>query len=796
MKSHCGKRRSRRNASAPDLRLANRSRHRPLACLALAAAAVLIHVARASAAGAERELWVEVRINRVTCPDFALLRIDSRGALFVRSTDITAWHLHLPGVNADPADADARVRIDNVAGLHAKLDARNSQLQIDADASLFAAQLIQGARHSGTPDHGVPAFFADYDLFAQGSSHGSRDYSAHLEFGTSLGRASLVSSWLASYGDNGAAPSIGQTIPPAWSRLDTALLLDWPEHTARLTIGDSITEPGTLGQTVRFSGIHWATDYATQPGLTPYALPVVSGTATLPSSIELYLNQSLLERSTVDPGPFELHNLPVPVGQGDVSIRIRDILGRDQLLSVPYLVSPELLAPGLTLTDYSAGAVRRQYGLANFDYGSPFVTAAIRHGQTEALTYNASAEVLADQLTARFGTAVRMASNVTVALTPAASHSVEGNGTAIDAGVNSLFGLGQFAVNLRAASRDFVELGSDAQLAHLHTEWAAQASTQLHGLGSLALIYARRTAFDAPETTATTLNYNLTVRAFGAFGAFISRTQGSSNDLVTGLMFTRSLGGRTSASIGFTRDDGATTVNTRVSAVPPPDAGWGWDIATTRGATDSNGLRLEERSAYGVATGEIDSTNGSNTGIFSWQGGVLWTGNRTWLGQSLSAPAALVELPDLSRVRVLHDGQPAGETDDQGRLLVVGLRPFEDNVLRLVQEDLPLTAIVPSDSIVVRPYSRGVVEARFPVDAASSATIVLQLDAAGPVPAGARIVLGTHTLPVGRDGLAQIPVLKQPTQARVTWPGGECRVHLPVSRNPAARRVVQCTSVK
>jgi outer membrane usher protein len=145
---------------------------------------------------------------------------------------------------------------------------------------------------------------------------------------------------------------------------------------------------------------------------------------------------------------------------------------------------------------------------------------------------------------------------------------------------------------------------------------------------------------------------------------------------------------------------------------------------------------------------------------------------------------------------VLHDGQPAGETDEQGRLLVVGLRPFEDNTLRLVQEDLPLTAIVPADSIVVRPYSRGVVEARFPVDAASSESIVLQLDAGGPVPAGARIILGAHVLPVGRDGLAQIPVLYRATEASVKWPGGECRAHLPVSRKLSVRRIAQCTSAK
>jgi outer membrane usher protein len=132
----------------------------------------------------------------------------------------------------------------------------------------------------------------------------------------------------------------------------------------------------------------------------------------------------------------------------------------------------------------------------------------------------------------------------------------------------------------------------------------------------------------------------------------------------------------------------------------------------SRGATDSNGIRLLQRSALGTASAELDATSGSKTALLGWQGGILWSADRPWLGQTLSGPAAVVELPDLAGVRVLRDGQPAGRTDEQGRILVVGLRPFEDNVISYVAEDLPLTALVTGDSLVLRPYSRGVVRAQ------------------------------------------------------------------------------------
>jgi len=260
-------------------------------------------------------------------------------------------------------------------------------------------------------------------------------------------------------------------------------------------------------------------------------------------------------------------------------------------------------------------------------------------------------------------------------------------------------------------------------------------------------------------------------------------------------MFTRFLGGNTSASVDMTSDNGAATAVARVSAAAPLDAGWGWDAAISRGATDSNGIRIQQRSAFGIASAEIDATSRSKTALLGWQGGILWSADRPWLGQPLSGPAAVVELPDLAGVRILRDGQPAGRTDEQGRILVVGLRPFEENVISYVPEDLPLTALVTGGSLILRPYSRGVVHAQFPVAAAASEAIELQLDNSQPVPAGALLTLNGHDFPVGKQGLVQIPVLKHSLEAVVTWAGGRCRMRLPASHEHVAMRAIRCAPI-
>jgi outer membrane usher protein len=264
----------------------------------------------------------------------------------------------------------------------------------------------------------------------------------------------------------------------------------------------------------------------------------------------------------------------------------------------------------------------------------------------------------------------------------------------------------------------------------------------------------------------------------------VSNTRsGGSTDVIGGITFTRYLGKGMTASVTDTADNGASTVDMQVGRPPPPDSGFGWEVAHARGGTDTDGLRIDARSAYGTGSGEVDATNQGTLGILSWQGGFLWAGGRPWPAQTLAGPAALVVVPDLGGVEVLHDGLPVGRTDGAGRILVPALRPFEDNTITVVPEDIPLTAMVDSDKITVRPYSHGVVSATVAVAASESRVFTLRLGttADGFVPPGAEVALNGHTYPVGTQGLSQLPVAHAAVDASVNWPGGRCRVHLPAA---------------
>ena len=95
-----------------------RMARRALGALCVLSMLGAVGVSGAAPAGTVRDIWVKVRINNVSQPDFALLHIDLRGHLFVRLADMRAWHMKAQG----SAEADDLVRIDDVPALRVHLE--------------------------------------------------------------------------------------------------------------------------------------------------------------------------------------------------------------------------------------------------------------------------------------------------------------------------------------------------------------------------------------------------------------------------------------------------------------------------------------------------------------------------------------------------------------------------------------------------------------------------------------------------------------------------------------------------
>ena len=150
------------------------------------------------------------------------------------------------------------------------------------------------------------------------------------------------------------------------TRLETTWTLDLPERRTSLRVGDAATLPASgWGRSTRFGGIQYATNFATQPYLLTMPLQRVSGEAALPSTVDIFVNQSLISSQSVPPGPFSVNGLPGVTGLGEMRVVVRDLFGREQVVTQPFYASMSLLQHRLerasrSRADRSAPTTRSQ----------------------------------------------------------------------------------------------------------------------------------------------------------------------------------------------------------------------------------------------------------------------------------------------------------------------------------------------------------------------------------------------------------------------------------------------------
>ena len=143
---------------------------------------------------------------------------------------------------------------------------------------------------------------------------------------------------------------------------------------------------------MRFGGIRWARDFSLRPGYFTFPMPSISGSAALPSTVDVLVNNQRQQSQSVNAGPFAISSVPVVSGAGQVNVVVRDILGVETLVTQSYYTSPRLLAAGLS--DFSfRSRFAASTGNQSNDYGPAFTAGTWRQGFNDALTGEARLEL-------------------------------------------------------------------------------------------------------------------------------------------------------------------------------------------------------------------------------------------------------------------------------------------------------------------------------------------------------------------------------------------------------------------
>ncbi|MBI3348113.1 MAG: fimbrial biogenesis outer membrane usher protein [Burkholderiales bacterium] len=750
--------------------------------LLLAAAAATAQTARpGSRVNWGETLLLALRVNGV--PQDGMLRaVRLSEGLAIPQSHWDDLHLRLPdggsGVASRVIDGELHVLLASGGPLHWRIDEASQTLEIDAPASAFVGQsldLAPGRPRVTQPSVWAP--FVNYDAQWQRSTRSRSMADALWELGLFGPQGDFSST--------GLARSEGHGV-----RLDTRWQRDDPARLARLRVGDTISQAGAWGRALRYGGVQWGTDFSLQPGFLSFPLPTLRGEAALPSTLDVYVNNSQRLQSRLQAGPFDLAELPVVTGQGEIRTVVRDLLGREQVVVTPYYVSPALLKPGLSALSVDLGAEREDYGLASNRYGRALASVTERRGVTERFTRELRLE----------GTARRQAAGATgwllwpalgtASAAAVASHARErGAGWMLMAGLDRQARDWSGSVQLRHASPRFSQVGQpDATApravltAAVGTSWSGQ---------SLGLSVAQQRGGPIQSRLAQ-LNYSRDLGNLGYVGLIVFRdlSRGGSGSSV-GLSWSRALDARQGVGVGVQRQptvDGGhqTVVQAQLQRNPDFGSGLGYQLLAESGGhqlaqAQWQGDHLVLNGGVGRRGGEVETRVGA-------AGGLAWVDGSLFAGRRIEGGIAVVDVGGHPGVRVTQDNQVVARTDANGRAFVSGLRGYQANRVGIDAADLPMDVELEALEIRLTPAARSAARIAFPVQRGRAVTLQL-IDAAGhALPPGSLLQASGHErqFPVGLNGRAYLAGLSEGRNAlRATWADGHCRFEfqLPPARS-------------
>jgi len=747
-----------------------------LAGFASAAAAVADH--------APQESLLEVRVNgQAMPPTLVLTRAD--GSVWVRRSQLAGWRIATRTPNRADLDAEAFVSLDALEGTVYAIDRASQLLLIDTaptalEATVIGHALLPAAEPGAAP---LGAIF-NYDLTLQSADR--RTLGGGLFEAVVFGRLGSV-----------ATTAMARTAPErSLLRLETTWTIDRPDQKASWRLGDSISHAGSWSEPLRFAGIQYATNFAMQPGFNSLAAPALAGVAALPSTVDLYINDALRMRSEVPAGPFDIAQWPVITGAGQARLVVRDVLGREQILTTPFYASSQLLRPGLRDFSFELGAARARYGNASNDYGPLLAVATERRGFNQVLTGELHAEVSRARQAVGLGAVWLWPSAGVFSAAVAGSRSTEGNASSERKGygLGGLLSVGfqrqaeriSFGAEWVSRSDGFSSLGrstspaNDASpaglsLAEPRQQARAYASYASRQHGSLGLDYAQRTFADRPTDALLSGSYGIGLGK-GYLSVALLRDLRARQTFAS-LTYSQPLGRDVNGSVGLTSQVGGPPVSRwQAQRSLPMGDGYGYRVAATSGHSPrvEGGLQLQN-SQGGIALDLSQSARGT-----AWRvgaaGGLALLGGDVFASRTLSDSFSVVDAGGFAGVRIYADNQLVGRTGADGTAIVPRLLAYQATPVRLEQADLPLNASVGALDLVAQPSYRSGVSLRFVVRQWRGALLTALLEDGSPVPAGAVARLAGVDLdqPVANDGALYLTGLATTNQVVLRWGTRQC----------------------
>lgn len=726
----------------------------------------------------QRVLPLEVTINGAKSGTWPL--IERVGVLYAPREAFEEWRVQIdPSAQAIDFRGTQYLPLSAVPGYGAKVNFGNQSVDLSFSPQAFAATRLTTERAKQPVLSPVlSSVFVNYDLnYSTLSPKGlpsAKDFGALTEVGWSNPWGVLTTS---SVGRNLTSDAEVGT-PRSWLRLETTFTKDLPARNQTLRLGDTGTRAGMWGRTIYFGGVQWGSNFALTPGFISQPSPALTGVSSAPSTVELYVNDVLRQVSAVPTGPFAIDNIATLSGGGEARLVIRDMLGRETVISQPFFTSSQLLAKGLNDWSVEAGRVRLDLGTASNRYGESFAGGIWRHGFSDVLTLEGRGELMRSGQSLGLGLVTGLPWQVLAKSALAASRE-----SSVGAGHMWLLGLehqdrrfGSY-VQAQGFSRKFRQLDEDPASAPTKLQVAGNFSYYTDALGIFGFGFAAARRFDQPDVFTVSTNYSVRIGEKSSLLVTASRAVAGGKGTSIGMSLVVPLDNNKALTASVTNHDGKQDFYLTASQNPGLDSGLGWRTLAGR----QQGEAHTEGGVYytgrvGRVVGDLRVSPQLTATRFGAMGGLVAADGHFFATQRVDDSFAIAEVPGYGDVPMGLESNMLTRTDSAGVALIPRMIAYNNNSVRIDSKELPISAEIDSIEQIVVPAWRSGVKVVFPVRSGRGALIKIVLDDGEPAPAGAiaKIEGDKAEFYVARRGEAFVTGLQPVNRVRLTWKDKHC----------------------
>lgn len=755
--------------------------------------------------GGNQTLHVEIRIDGTSINLIAQVFRNSYGQFSAKRGELKEIGVLVPG-SGQPDDI---VALDAIPGLALRFDDAAQVMHLTlAPGARLARDYAAGGRDETlkqpvtvSREYGAVLNYSAYATSARAYAAGSKL--------SSTGTASLDARLFSPYGVLQNSAIVGNSLTKQGIlRLETSISFAHQDSMTLGTLGDSISGGTGWSRPVRFGGAQISRQFSLRPDLVTAPLPSVSGSAAVPSTVDVFVDNIRVASQNVGTGPFRLNNLPVPSESGTARVVVRDVTGKETVSVLPFFTSAKLLA--VDNFDYSvdAGVTRHSYAVESFDYSRKFMGMATgRYGVKDWLTLEGHAEGTAQLKLAGLGAIVGADRLGIFTAALAASHYQNKGGAlangswqlsvnGIFVGISSQRSFGQYEdvasvtarINPTIASTNLIDSGfylpsrsakvaktmdrltlgmpvpgvnATAALSFVNIERAGEARSHLVGL-----TYSQTIA----------KKYNFFINGYGDLAS--RRDAG----VTAGLSFVFDNGivaSSTASGSRDTRNIGAEVIR----PVGPESTDYGWRAYSNEGSSTRRGVAGTYKTPWVRADAGLRQEGPIVGGHGELEGAIVATPAGVFASRRIHDSFAVVDV-GVPGVEVLHENRPVGRTGWLGKVVVPDLHSFQRSKIAISPETVPGASIASLTETEVIPGFRGstTVQARM-IETKDTALIEIKDASGAHFPAGTKVkhVETGHLLTIGYGGITFMQSITDETTLRVMLGTSNCTVRF--SRN-------------